>query len=276
MTNVAEVRVGSLLRVWRERRRLSQLDLALAADISTRHLSFVETGRSRPSAEMVQHLAECLEVPLRERNALLLAAGFAPAHHERDLNAPEMAPVRQAIERLLAGHEPYPALVVDRGWRVVAANRGLGLLTAGVAGHLLEAPVNALRLALAPDGMAPRIVNLAHWRTHVLERLRRQVATTADLTVQALADELAAYPGGQAVPDPTSTDLVVALRMRSDEGELSFFSTVTTFGTPIDVMVSELAIEAFFPADEHTRQVIARAAAALQTVSDAARAEPDR
>ncbi len=171
-----------------------------------------------------------------------------------------MAPVRQAIERLLAGHEPYPALVVDRGWRVVAANRGLGLLTAGVASHLLDAPVNALRLALAPDGLAPRIVNLAEWRTHVLERLRRQVATTADLEVQALADELAA-PAGQIAPDSASTDIVVALRMRSDEGELAFFSTVTTFGTPMDVTVSELAMEAFFPADEHTRQVVTRAAA---------------
>ncbi len=279
VARVKDVRVGPLLRSWRERRRLSQLDLALEANVSARHLSFVETGRSRPSAELVAHLAERLGVPLRDRNALLLAAGYAPARTERELDAPETAPVRQAIQRVLAGHEPYPALVVNQSWDVVAANHGLGLLTTGVAGRLLEPPVNALRLALAPDGMAPRIVNLGEWREHVFERLRRQVAATGDPSVQALADELAAYPGATAAP--ATNDIVVPLRLRCDEGELAFFSTVTTFGTPIDVMVAELAIEAFFPADDHTRQVVTRSAAAqamatAAEVGDGALSDPAR
>src|SRR4051812_39079615 len=187
--------VGVMLRDWRRQRRLSQLDLALEAGVSTRHLSFVETGRSRPSPEMVEHLAEQLDVPLRDRNRLLLAAGYAPAYRERTLDEPEMGPVREALDRVLAGHEPYPAVVVDRGWNVVAANASVGVLLEGVAPELLEPPANVLRISLHPDGVAPRIANLGEWRAHLLERLGRQVALTGDAELAALHDELRAYPG---------------------------------------------------------------------------------
>jgi transcriptional regulator with XRE-family HTH domain len=248
--------VGALLRDWRKRRHLSQLDLALEAGVSSRHLSFVETGRSRPSAELVMHLAEQLDVPLRERNGLLLAAGYAPAYGQRDLAEPEMGPVREALDRVLAGHEPYPALVVDRHWGMVAGNGAVALLTAGVAEHLLEPPVNVLRLALAPDGLAPRVVNLAEWRAHLLDRLGRQAVASGDPALGVLYDELAAYPcrGERSpAPDLTAGEVAVPLRLREgDGGELAFLSTITTFGTAVDVTVSELSIEAFFPADEAT------------------------
>src|SRR3954470_5070193 len=240
--------VGPLLRDWRLRRRMSQMDLALEAGVSTRHVSFVETGRSRPSAEMVLHLAEQLDVPLRDRDALLLAAGYAPAYGARDLEAPEMAPVREAIGLVLAGHEPYPAAVVDRGWNLVAANSGLTPLLEGVTAQLLEPPVNVLRVSLHPFGMAPRIANLGEWREHLLHRLRRQVTLTADGDVAQLLAELEAYPA----PDeerPPHNDVVVPLRLKNG---LSFFSTVTTFGTAVDITVAELSIESFFPADAHT------------------------
>src|SRR4249920_182669 len=172
--------VGALLREWRQHRRLSQFELALESGVSSRHLSFVETGRSRPSAEMVLHLAERLEIPLRDRNHLLLAAGYAPAFAQRELDAPEMGPVREAIEQVLRGHEPYPALVVDRHWGLVSANRALGGLLGGVSGHLLEPPVNVLRLSLHPDGLAPRILNLPEWRGHLLERLARDAVSSGD------------------------------------------------------------------------------------------------
>jgi hypothetical protein len=227
--------------------------------VSSRHLSFVETGRSRPSAELVMHLAEQLDVPLRERNGLLLAAGYAPAYGQRDLAEPEMGPVREALDRVLAGHEPYPALVVDRHWGMVAANRAVALLTAGVAEHLLEPPVNVLRLALAPDGLAPRVVNLAEWRAHLLDRLGRQAVASGDPALGVLYEELAAYPcGGERSPPPdlTASEVAVPLRLRvgdvEGDGELAFISTITTFGTAVDVTVSELSIEAFFPADEAT------------------------
>src|SRR5580765_5953662 len=181
---------GPLLRDWRLRRRMSQLDLALEAGVSSRHLSFVETGRSRPSAEMVLHLAEQLQVPLRVRNRLLLAAGYAPAFAQRDLDAPEMGPVRDAIDQLLRAHEPYPALVIDAHWGLVAANRAVGTLIDGVAAHLLEPPVNVLRLGLHPDGLAPRVVNLYEWRTHLLERLAREGVASGDAALTALLDEL--------------------------------------------------------------------------------------
>src|SRR3954447_11320695 len=197
MATVADrSRIGPLLRDWRRRRRMSQLDLALAAGVSARHVSFVETGRSRPSAEMVIQLAEHLDVPLRDRNALLLAAGYAPAYAQRDLEDPEMGPVRQAIERVLAAHEPYPAVVVDRHWGMVAANSAVALLTEGVAAHLLEPPVNVLRVSVHPDGMAPRIVNLGEWRAHLLDRLGRQAVVSGDPALFALHAELAGYPGG--------------------------------------------------------------------------------
>ena len=251
--------VGELLRQWREQRRLSQLELSIQAGISTRHLSFVETGRSAPSRDMVLHLAEELELPLRERNHLLLAAGYAPVYRETSLDAPLMAPVRDAIRQVLAGHEPYPAVVVDRGWNLVDANATVALFLAGVAPWLVEPPVNVLRVSLHPDGMAPRIANLGEWRAHLLGRLRRQVALTADPDLTKLAEELAEYPCDQPEPEielPGPGDVVVPLRVRHDGGELAFISTVATFGTPLDITVAELAIESFYPADPATAAVL--------------------
>src|SRR4051794_2721083 len=255
MSSVIErPRVGTMLRDWRRRRHMSQLDLALEAQVSARHLSFIETGRSRPSAEMVAHLAEQLDVPLRERNQLLLAAGYAPAYGQRELDAPEMGPVRDAIDRVLKGHEPYPALVVDRHWGMVAANSAVGLLLEGVAAHLLEPPVNVLRVSLHPEGVAPRIVDLGSWRAHVLDRLGRQAVSTGDPALFALHEELAGYPGGEPghVPDLDAGSIAVPLRLRHGDRELSFITTATTFGTAVDITVSELAIESFFPADDAT------------------------
>jgi transcriptional regulator with XRE-family HTH domain len=261
MTEVADrPRIGTLLRDWRRRRRMSQLDLALEAGVSARHVSFVETGRSRPSAEMVVQLAEHLEVPLRDRNALLLAAGYAPAYAQRDLDEPEMGPVREAIDRLLRGHEPYPAVVVDRHWGLVAANRAVPLLIAGATAHLTEPPVNVLRLSLHPEGMAPRIVNLGEWRAHLLDRLGRQAVVSGDPALFALHEELAGYPGGEPghVPDLEAGAIAVPLRLLVDGDELAFISTATTFGTATDVTVSELAIESFFPADARTAKALER------------------
>ena len=262
MTTVADrSRIGPLLRDWRMRRRMSQLDLALAAGVSARHVSFVETGRSRPSAEMVIQLAEHLDVPLRDRNALLLAAGYAPAYAQRGLDEPAMGPVRDAIHRVLRGHEPYPAIVVDRHWGLVAQNRAVAVLIAGVAGHLLEPPVNVLRLSLHPEGMAPRIVNLGEWRAHLLDRLGRQAVVSGDPALFALHEELAGYPGGAPgghPPDLEAGAIAVPLRLRAGGDELAFISTATTFGTATDVTVSELAIESFFPADERTASVLER------------------
>ncbi|HEY8624391.1 MAG TPA: helix-turn-helix transcriptional regulator [Solirubrobacteraceae bacterium] len=252
----AENHVGTLLRDWRRRRRLSQLDLALDAGVSTRHLSFVETGRSRPSPDMLVHLADQLEVPLRERNQLLLAAGYAPRYGARDLDDPEMASVRDALGRVLEGHEPFPAFAIDRSWNLVASNGALGPLLEGVAPELLMPPVNVLRLALHPDGLAPRVANLGEWRGHLLHRLGRELALTADPGLEELRRELLSYPGPSDEPAPRSDEIMVELRLRSDEGELSFFSTVTTFGTAVDVTLAELSIEAFFPADAETAQVL--------------------
>jgi transcriptional regulator with XRE-family HTH domain len=250
--------VGVLLRDWRQRRRMTQMDLALEADVSARHLSFVETGRSTPSADMVKRLAEQLDVPLRERNELLLAAGYAPAYGQRDLDEPEMGPVRDALDRVLAGHEPFPAVVVDRHWGMVAGNKAIPLLTAGVAARLLEPPVNVLRLTLHPEGMAPRIANLAEWRAHLLDRLGRQAVVSGDPALATLHEELAALPGGDGshAPDLATGDIAVPLRIRHGDGELRFISTYTTFGTAVDVTVSELSIEAFFPADAATAQAL--------------------
>jgi transcriptional regulator with XRE-family HTH domain len=249
--------VGALLRRWRDQRRLSQMELALEAEVSTRHLSFVETGRAKPSREMVVRLAEHLDVPLRERNALLLAAGFAPAYPESSLQDVELGHVRDAVRRLLVAHEPFPAVAVDRRWELVDGNAGVPLITAGAAAHLLEPPVNALRLSLHPEGMAPRIANLAEWRAHVLGRLRREVTATQDPQLKTLLAELSGYPGGtEAERLPRPGEIAVPLRLRSDAGELAFMSTVTTFGTPLDITVSELSIEAFFPADDHTARVL--------------------
>lgn len=256
-TQAGGTRVGALLREWRLRRHKSQMDLALDAGVSTRHLSFVENGRSKPSADMVVQLAEQLEVPLRDRNALLLAAGFAPLYGQRGLDEPEMGPIREALDRVLAGHEPFPAVVVDRHWGLVAANAAVGTLTAGAAEHLLAPPANVLRLSLHPEGMAPRIRNLGEWRGHLLDALGRQAVSSGDPALAALHAELADLPGGDdhpSAPDVVAADIAVPLRILADDGatELSFVSTRTTFGTAVDVTVAELAIESFFPADAAT------------------------
>jgi len=247
---------GDLIREWRQRRRLSQLDLAIAANVSSRHLSFVETGRSRPTSEMILHLAEHLDVPLRDRNALLLAGGFAPAYPERGLAEPELQAVRDALKRVLDGHEPYPAAVVNRWWELVDANAGIALFTGDVRPELLEPPVNVLRLSLHPDGMAPRIANLPEWRAHLLARLHRQAEATGDPRLFTLYAELEAYPGGQATP-PHRADVVVPLRFRAARAELSFLSITAVIGTPMDVTVEELAIESFYPADRQTAKALA-------------------
>jgi transcriptional regulator with XRE-family HTH domain len=255
--------VGPLLRDWRRRRHLSQLELALDAGVSARHLSFVETGRARPSAEMVLHLAERLGVPLRERNRLLLAAGHAPVFEQRDLDDPEMTPIRQALQLILDGHEPFPAVVVDAAWEMVAANRAVGLLTEGVAPELLEPPLNVLRVSLHPDGLAPRIANLGEWRAHLLERLERQITLTADPALKSLLDELLGYPGPDAPARggvPAGHELAVPLRLRAGGGELAFISTIATFGTAVEVTASELSIESFFPADRRTADAVWAAA----------------
>src|SRR3954452_14326357 len=249
--------VGGLLRQWRARRRLSQLELALEADVSTRHLSFVETGRSQPSREMVVRLAERLDVPLRERNHLLLAAGYAPAYPETDMDDQRMHPVREAVRRVLKGHEPFPALAVDRHWELLDANAGVALLLDGVAPEQLAPPVNALRLALHPQALAPKILNLGEWRAHLLARLKRQVAATHDPQLASLLTELKGYPCDDeepAVELPGPGEIIVPLRIAG----LAFMSIVTTFGTPLDVSLQELSIEAFFPADGATRAYFAR------------------
>ncbi|WP_431855672.1 helix-turn-helix domain-containing protein [Azospirillum sp.] len=260
--NTATVPIGDLLRTWRQRRGLSQLDLACHADVSTRHISFLETGRAQPSRPMLIHLAERLDIPLRDRNTLLVAAGFAPVYRERRLDDPALAAARKAVDLVLTGHEPYPALAVDRHWTLVAANRAVAPLLTGAAAELLAPPVNVLRLSLHPAGLAPRIDNLRQWREHVLARLQRQVEVTADPVLSALHDELAAYPapGGPAADrrEPYA-DVVVPLRLRTEHGMLGFFSATTVFGTAVDITLSELAIEAFFPADAATAEALRRA-----------------
>jgi transcriptional regulator with XRE-family HTH domain len=256
--------VGELLRQWRRRRGFSQLDLACEADISNRHVSFLETGRSLPSRSMVIHLAERLDIPLRERNGLLVAAGYAPVYPEHRLDDPALLAARKAVDLVLTGHEPYPALAVDRHWTVIATNRAVTPLLAGAADDLLRPPVNVLRLSLHPAGLAPRIENLRQWRGHVLTRLARQVDVSADPVLASLHAELKALPAPEA-PDPATgmaeghADVVVPLRLRTDAGPLSFFSTTTVFGTAVDVTLSELAIEAFFPADSATAETLRRA-----------------
>jgi transcriptional regulator with XRE-family HTH domain len=243
--------VGQLLREWRERRRISQLDLSIQADISARHLSFVETGRSRPTPGMILRLSEQLDVPLRERNALLLAGGYAPAYPEHSLDEPELTRLRAALRQILTGHEPYPALVVNRWWEMLDGNAAIAVLTEGCDPALLTSPVNALRVSLHPDGMAPRIANLAEWRAHILERLHRQVHTTRDPRLAELHAELAAYPGG-VTERPELTDVAVPLRLRRGDQELAFFSMTAIVGAPLDVTVAEVAIESFYPADAET------------------------
>jgi transcriptional regulator with XRE-family HTH domain len=254
--------VGPLLRAWREQRGVSQLELALRADSSARHISFVETGRSRPSEEMVLRLAEHLEVPVRERNALLLAAGYAPRFPETPLDDPALDAVREGIERLIQGYEPYPALVFDAGYHVVAANRGIMMLLDGVPESLLQPPLNTMRLTLHPEGLAPRIRNLREWRGHLLEQMRRQIALRRSESLRELYEEVAAYPvtapESEAVPEQADAVPYFALPMRIEhEGRtLSFISSTSTFNTPMDVTVAELAIETFLPADPATAKYL--------------------
>jgi transcriptional regulator with XRE-family HTH domain len=261
--------IGDLLREWRQRRHLSQLALACEAEISPRHLSFVETGRAQPSREMVLRLAERLDVPLRDRNALLMAAGFAPVYRERPLDDPALAAARSAIDIVLAGHEPYPALAIDRHWHLVASNRALMPLLTGVARHLLAPPVNVLRLSLHPEGVLPRIVNAGEWRAHILERLRRQVGSTGDATLRSLLDELRRYPAPAEDARTSAFEpggVLVPLTIRTAAGDLSFVSTTTVFGTPMDVTLSELAIESFFPADPATADRLRQLAGAADNL----------
>lgn len=251
----ARTSIGELLRSWRRRRSLSQLELALEADVSSRHVSFLETGRARPSRDMVIRLAEHLDVPLRERNRLLLAAGYAPLYAERSLEEPAMAPVHQALDRFLRAHEPYPAVVIDRHHNLVSANDALGALLEGVDPELLEPPANALRVALHPRGMAPRVLNLEEWSAHLLHRLRREAALTADPELRRLHDELAGYPGVRLEApheEDSAGEIVVPLRLRTAERELAFFSTISTFGSAVDITLDELMIEAFYPANAAT------------------------
>ncbi|MEO6525464.1 MAG: helix-turn-helix transcriptional regulator [Gemmatimonadaceae bacterium] len=255
--------VGDLLREWRQRRHLSQLALALEAGVSQRHLSFVESGRARPSREMVLQLAVHLDVPLRGRNGLLLAAGYAPVFSERALDDPALAAAHRAVVRVLEGHEPYPALAVDRRWTLVAANRAVAPFLEDVSAALLAPPVNVLRLSLHPEGLAPRIANLAQWRAHLLERLHQQFIASADAELAALHAELAALPA----PSPGRSASAVAadgagvfipLLLDTREGLLSLISTTTVFGTPVDLTLEELALECFFPADDATAERLRR------------------
>jgi transcriptional regulator with XRE-family HTH domain len=253
---MSTVPVGQLLRQWRQRRRLSQLDLALRAEISARHLSFVETGRARPTSQMILRLSEHLDVPLREQNGLLLAGGYAPAYPDTPPGSAELGPIRVTLRQILQAHQPNPAVVVDRHWNLVDANATVALFLEGAADELRTPPVNVLRLSLHPHGMAPRIVNIGQWRAHLLGRLRRQATATADPALTALHDELRALPS--TGPDQPShpDDLAVPLRYRHRDQELSFLSLTTVFGTPLDVTVAELAIESFYPTDAATASTL--------------------
>jgi len=262
MTTVASQPVGTLLREWRQRRRLSQLDLAAEAEISSKHLSFLETGRALPSREMILRLAEQLAIPLRERNLLLIAAGYAPIFSERSLDDPALQSARRAVDLVLAGHEPYPALAIDRHWTLVAANKAIAPLLAGIDGGLLQPPVNVLRVSLHPRGLAPRIANLPEWRAHLLARLRHQIDLTADAVLVELLNELSNYPvsgprqARNPRPDQDYAGVVVPLHLLADGGMLTLFSTTTIFGTPVDITLSELALELFFPADAESAALL--------------------
>ncbi|WP_030605791.1 helix-turn-helix domain-containing protein [Streptomyces achromogenes] len=249
---------GPLLRAWRERRRLSQLELALRAGSSARHLSFIETGRSRPSEELLLRLAERLQVPVRERNALLLAAGYAPRYPETPLDDPALEGLRDGLERLLRGYEPYPALVVDAGYTVVAANRGVEMLLAGVPEKLLAPAPNAMRLTLHPEGLAPRIRNLRQWRGHLLAQMERDIALHRSDRLRALYEEVAAYPVPPeepgAEPEEPVAYFALPLRVEHSGRILSFISSISTFNTPMDITVAELAVETLLPADRATAE----------------------
>jgi len=250
--------VGDLVRSWRELRHLSQLDLAVEAEVSQKHLSFIESGRSTPSREMVLHLAEQLDVPLRERNTMLLAAVFAPVFRDRPWNDPALARARASIEQLLKAHEPYPALTFDRHWNVLSANQAVWSLLGTVDPSLLKPPVNILRISLHPGGLAPQIVNFSEWRGHLLDRLRRQLRITRDSALNELLQELTGYPTDPAREPAGGTqhspmdEIAIPLRLNTHGGVLSFLSTVTVFGTPVEITLSEFTLESFYPADSET------------------------
>ena len=252
--------VGDLIREWRQRRRLSQLDLAHDAEISTKHLSFLETGRAKPSGEMLLHLTDRLAVPLRDRNVMLRAAGHAPSYQERPLDDPDFYLARQSIDLILSAHEPNPALAIDRHWTMVAANKAVSRFIAGADPLLLKPPVNLIRLILHPAGLAPRIINLVEWRAHAVARLQHQIEITGDPFLLDLVEEVRAYPlppgpAGRAKP-PDHERVAVPFRLATIHGPLAFFSTTTVFATPVDITLSELAIESFFPADPATAAIM--------------------
>lgn len=255
--------IGVLVRSWREQRRLSQLDLAVEAEISQKHLSFIESGRASPSREMVITLAEHLDVPLRERNTMLLAAGFAPIYRDRPMDDPAMVRAGAAVEQVLRAHEPYPALAVDRKWTLVSTNSAVAPLLVGADPELTKPPINVIRLSLHPRGLAPLIVNLREWRAHLIERLRRQHRITRDANIDALIKEAASYASftkismeKDSVIDPDA--IAVPFKLRTHDGVLSFLSAVTVFGTAVDITLSELTLETFFPADEATAVALRR------------------
>jgi transcriptional regulator with XRE-family HTH domain len=253
--------VGEIVRTWREVRRLSQLDLALEAEISQKHLSFIESGRSAPSREMLLHIAEHLDVPLRERNAMLLAAGYAPAFPARSFEDPSLALAKASVERVLKAHDPFPALVFDRHWNVISANQAVWSLLGMVAEDLLKPPVNVLRVSLHPAGLAPYIANLSGWRHHLISQLRRQFRITRDAALDALLKELNTYPAppsaeAGAQEGIPADGIAIPLRLTMPSGILSFISTVTVFGTPLEITLSELTMEAFYPADEFTKAAL--------------------
>jgi transcriptional regulator with XRE-family HTH domain len=257
MTEEQRYLFGDLLRQWRTTRKVPQLELASAADVSARHLSFLETGRSVPSRNMVLRLAEHLQVPLRERNELLLAAGYAPSYGETPLEGERMTMVRSALRQVLAATEPYPALAVDRHWNLVDANAAVATFIDGAPDDLLEPPFNVLRFSLDPRGLGGKIINMGQWRTHLFDRLDRQIRVTGDPALKALRADLRRFPGPDDNSEPElSGDVAVYLRLRSDDGELTFLSTVTTFGTPLDVTVDELSVESFYPADDKTAEYL--------------------
>ena len=246
---------GQQLRDWRQQRRMSQLDLAAEAELSTRHLSFVETGRSKPSREVVLRLAEVLHLPLRGRNALLLSAGYAPIYPERPFSDPALGSAREIVQRILDAHMPFPALAVDRHWQLLANNGAVAALLAGIPPELLQPPVNVLRLSLHPEGLAPRIANLAEWKRHILDRLKHQIVESADPVLEQLMEELRGYPApASKLPGSGEAAIAVPMQLESPVGRLSFLSTTTVFGTPVEVTLSELAIETFFPADPETAE----------------------
>jgi transcriptional regulator with XRE-family HTH domain len=255
---------GALLRRWRERRHLTQLDVAARSAVSARHLSFIENGRSRPSREMVLHLAQRLDIPLCDRNHLLLAAGYAPGFSGDSLDERDMAPVREILERLLRAQEPYPALVADQHWNIVAANRGVDFIVRDVAPELLAPPANALRIALHPKGLGPRIGNFGEWSACLLARLRREMDVAPDSELTALYDELTDFPGVSPTGEleRTATDgIMLTHTLELEDAKLTLFSTVTTFGTARDLTLAELTLESFFPADIKTAAILARGVA---------------